>query len=85
MTFINPKSTLLQLPSIFQININSFVWKDARENCKSVEEIVCFFFSQLKCTQVKPNEFKQDFLKSIILKKIIFDILIVFSFDSQAL
>ena len=45
MTFINPKSTLLQLPSIFQIFINSFVWKDAKENCKSVEEIVGFFLA----------------------------------------
>ena len=45
MTFINPKSTLLQLPSIFQITINSFVWKDARENHKSVEEIARFFLA----------------------------------------
>ena len=43
------------------------------------------FLSQLKCMQVKPNEFKQDFLKCRIKKKIILEILKVFSFDSQAL
>ena len=36
------------------------------------------FLSQLKCMQVKPNEFKQDFFKCIILKKKILEILKVF-------